>query len=93
MNLNFPLPPVSGPTPWNEPVRQKWVTEVYTLLRGLLYPPGTTPTAEQLLELGQYVVNIVDFRDPDGVMTRWVHPELELKPADTTILLRPGDRL
>lgn len=83
VNLNFPLPPVSGPTPWDEPVRRKWITEVYGLLRGLLYPTGTTPTAEQLHELGQYVVNIVDFRDPDGVMTRWVHPELELKPAGT----------
>ncbi len=94
INLNFPLPVPSGPTPWNEPVRQKWITETYYTLRTLFYPIGSPqPTAEQLHELGQYVVNIVDFRDPDGVMTRWVHPELEVKPADLTTKMPAGVRI
>ncbi len=38
---------------------------------------------ERLAELSQFVVNIIDFRDPDAAMTRFVNPELTLRPAET----------
>ena len=74
INLNYPLP-VSNDC--NEPIRQKWITDTYQLLKVVL-PPTSVDTAEELAQLSQYVINIVDFRDPDGTMTHWVNPDVVL---------------
>jgi hypothetical protein len=52
---------------------------------GLTPPPGMTNSefALRLAELGQYVVNIVDFRDPDATMTRFVNPDLDELAAES----------
>ncbi len=82
INLNYPFP--HSPNP-NEPIRQKWCQEVYQTLKLVLLPqPGYTYTAEELAAIGQYTVNIVDFRDPDATMTAFKNPDLEIKPANTT---------
>ncbi len=39
-------------------------------------PPKAVDTAEELAQLSQYVINIVDFRDPDCTMTHWVNPDV-----------------
>ena len=72
INLNYPLPISSDP---GEPVRQKWVRETYTLLKAIL-PPASVDTPEELAALSQFVVNIIDFRDPDCSMTRFVNTDL-----------------
>jgi hypothetical protein len=77
INLNFPLPVSTLP---NEPVRQKWVRETYTLLKQVL-PPGAVDTPEELAALSQYVVNIIDFRDPDAAATRFVNTDIVVIPA------------
>ncbi len=74
INLNAPLP-VSNET--DEPVRQKWITDVYYLLKQTL-PPRAVDTAEELAQLSQYVINMVDFRDTDCTMTHWVNPDVVL---------------
>lgn len=89
INLNYPLP-ISND--YNEPVRLKWVSEAYTLMKELFYPgfnplnpPGlpTDPTPVDFARLGQFAVNIIDFRDPDATMTRFVNPDLKIRPAET----------
>jgi len=80
VNLNFPLPVSNDPA---EPVRQKWIREVYQLFKAIL-PPQATDTPEELAELSQYVVNIVDFRDPDCSATRFVNTDLMVVPATAT---------
>jgi hypothetical protein len=74
INLNFPLPVSNDP---NEHVRRKWIGETYQLLKTIL-PPLAIDTPEELAQLSQFVVNIVDFRDPDGTMTRFVNPDVIL---------------
>jgi hypothetical protein len=78
INLNLPVPVSSNPV---EPVRQKWIRETYTLLKQVL-PPGALDTPEELAALSQYVVNIIDFRDPDGAATRFVNTDLMVLPAN-----------
>jgi hypothetical protein len=80
INLNFPLPVSNDP---NEPVRHKWVRETYQLLKQIL-PTAATDTAEKLAQLSQFVVNIVDFRDPDCAMTRFVNTDIIYTVASTT---------
>ncbi len=85
INLNYPLPVSNA---FNEPVRLKWCREVYLLLKELYYPGFNPPnyagaTPEALAKLGQFVVNIVDFRDPDATMTQFINPDLDVKPAAT----------
>ncbi len=46
-----------------------------------ILPPKSVDTAEELAQLSQYVINIVDFRDPDGTMTHWVNPDVMLRAA------------
>ncbi len=77
VNLNFPLPVSNSPI---EPVRQKWIRETYQLLKQIL-PPSAVDTPQELAQLSQYVVNIIDFRDPDGTMTKFVNTDLVVVPA------------
>ncbi len=77
INLNYPLPVSNDP---DEPVRHKWIAETYQLLKWIL-PPRTVDTPEELAQLSQFVLNIVDFRDPDGTMTHWQNPDVMLVPG------------
>jgi hypothetical protein len=80
-NLNFPLPVSNSPV---EPVRQKWIRETYQFLKAIL-PPEATDTPQELAQISQFVVNIVDFRDPDGTPTRFVNTDLvNYLPTKTT---------
>ncbi len=74
INLNFPLPISNDPA---EPIRQKWCRETYQMLKAIL-PPASVDTAEELAALSQFVVNVIDFRDPDCTMTRFVNTDLEV---------------
>ena len=90
INLNFPLPVSNDP---NEPIRQKWISDTYQLLKTIL-PPKAVDTPEELAQLSQFVINIVDFRDPDGTMTHWVNPDVKiagvLAPQDYTTPVVPA---
>ncbi|WP_152053269.1 hypothetical protein [Tautonia marina] len=77
INLNHPLPHSYNPV---EPVRQKWITETYETLKVIL-PPHAIDTPHELAKLGQFVVNIVDFRDPDNAITIWQNPDIVHLPA------------
>ena len=74
INLNYPLPVSNDP---NEPIRQKWIGDTYQLLKFIL-PPKAVDTPEEKAQLSQFVINIVDFRDPDCTMTHWVNPDVML---------------
>lgn len=80
INLNFPLPVSNDP---DEPIRQKWISETYQLLKAIL-PPKAIDSPEELVQLSQFVVNIVDFRDPDGAMTHFVNPDVKLIPGSVS---------
>ncbi len=92
LNLNYPLPISDA---YDEPVRLQWCAEAYTLMKQILYPQTflatfdplnlqpNDPRPEDLARLSQFVVNIVDFRDPDATMTRFENPDLKLRPAET----------
>lgn len=80
INLNFPFP-VSNR--YDEPIRQKWVSETYAMLKATL-PPKAVDTPIELAQLSQYLVNVVDFRDPDCTMTRFVNPDVIYAPPDAT---------
>ena len=99
INLNLPLPPSNEST---EATRQKWCRDAYQMFKYVLYPPyynssnvlifpEQQATAEQLAAIGQYVVNIVDFRDPDATMTRFDNYDLEVEPTPTLIDVTAGD--
>jgi len=46
-------------------------------MKSVLAPPdGASLDAGQLAAIGQYAVNVVDFRDPDATMTRFVNYDL-----------------
>ena len=74
INLNYPLPVSNDP---NEAVRQKWISDAYQTLKAIL-PPLAVDTPEELAQLSQYVINIIDFRDPDATMTHWINPDVSL---------------
>lgn len=80
INLNVPLPVSNSPL---EPVRQKWIRETYVMLKSIL-PPEAVDTPQELAELSQFVVNIIDFRDPDCATTVFVNTDLlvTLDPAN-----------
>lgn len=80
INLNFPLP-VSNDC--NEPIRQRWITDTYNLLKAVL-PPMSVDTPEELAQLSQFVINIVDFRDPDATMTHWVNNDVWIQPGSVS---------
>ena len=48
-------------------------------LEGTSCRPEPIDTPEELAQLSQYVINIVDFRDPDCTMTHWVNPDVMLR--------------
>jgi hypothetical protein len=77
VDLNYPLPVSNDP---NEPIRRKWIAETYQLLKWVL-PPRAVDTPEELAQLSQFVINIVDFRDPDCTMTHWQNPDVLLVPG------------
>ena len=81
INLNIPLPISNDPA---EPVRQKWCREAYQMLKAIL-PPAAIDTPEELAALSQFVVNVIDFRDPDCTMTRFVNTDLEVVDALTRL--------
>ena len=80
INLNYPLPVSNDP---NELIRQKWISETYQVLKAIL-PPESVDTPEELAQLSQFVINIVDFRDPDCTMTHWTNPDVVYVPSTTT---------
>ena len=77
INLNYPLPVSNDP---DEPIRTKWITETYQLLKWIL-PPRAVDTPEELAQLSQFVINIIDFRDSDCTMTHWQNPDVLLVPG------------
>ena len=77
INLNYPLPVSNDP---DEPIRRKWITDTYQLLKWVL-PPRAVDTPEELAQLSQFVINIIDFRDPDCTMTHWQNPDVLLVPG------------
>jgi hypothetical protein len=81
INLNYPLPVSNDP---NEPIRQKWISDTYQLLK-LVLPPKAVDTPEELVQLSQYVINIIDFRDPDSTMTHWVNPDVAISVLPNTV--------
>ena len=59
----------------DEPIRIKWIRETYELLKAIL-PPRAVDTPLELAQLSQFVINIVDYRDTDATMTRFVNPDI-----------------
>ena len=74
INLNYPLPVSNDP---NEAVRKKWINDTYYMLKAIL-PPLAVDSPEELAQLSQFVINIIDFRDPDATMTHWVNPDVSM---------------
>ena len=74
INLNYPLPVSNDP---DEPIRRKWINDTYQLLKWIL-PPRAVDTPEELAQLSQFVINIIDFRDPDCTMTHWQNPDVTM---------------
>ncbi len=73
INLNFPLPAYDyqavPSTPRHvEPTRLKWLRETYQLMQRVL-PPKSVDTPLEKAHLAQFLVNVIDYRDPDAVMT------------------------
>lgn len=78
INLNFPLPVDARP---DEPVRHKWVNDAYQMMKAVVIDPTLPYTAGDLAALSQFALNIVDFRDPDATMTRFVNNDVLVVPA------------
>ena len=74
INLNYPLPVSNDP---EEPIRQKWISDAYELMKSVL-PPKAVDTPDELAELSQFLVNVIDFRDPDCTMTHFRNPDVEV---------------
>ena len=80
LNLNYPLPISTNPF---EPVRLKWINDAYNLAKSVL-PPRAIDTPQELAALGQYIVNIIDFRDTDCAITIWTNPDVKQSVPDAT---------
>ena len=74
INLNYPLPVSNDP---NEPIRQKWISDAYQLMKSVL-PPKAVDTPDELAALSQFLINVIDFRDPDCTMTHFRNPDVEV---------------
>ena len=81
INLNYPLP-VSNDR--NEPIRQKWISDTHQLLKAVLPRPRSTPPRSRA-QLSQFVINIIDFRDPDATMTHWQNPDVFITPSTSPV--------
>jgi hypothetical protein len=77
INLNYPLPVSNDPI---EPVRQKWILESYQLLKNVL-PATSVDSPLELAQLSQFLVNVIDFRDPDCTITVFNNPDLIMIPG------------
>ena len=77
INLNIPLPVSNLP---DEPIRIKSIRETYGMLKAIL-PPRAVDTPLELAQLSQFVINLVDYRDPDATMTRFVNPDVSALPV------------
>ena len=77
INLNFAFPVSDNPF---EPVRQQWVLDAYDMMKKAL-PPLAVDDPVERAQLFQLALNIVDFRDPDGVTTIATCPDVTLVPA------------
>ncbi|WP_165229754.1 hypothetical protein [Aquisphaera insulae] len=87
INLNMPLPVSNDP---DEPVRRKWISDAYQLLKSVL-PPKATDTPEEKAQLSQFLVNVIDFRDPDGTMTHFQNPDVMMVLGDaSTTPMKPS---
>ncbi len=86
IDLNYPLPLSNSP---DEPVRQKWIDNAYDFLKYAL-PPGAIDTPQELAQLSQYLINVIDFRDPDATCTHYRNPDLFLRPAPAGTLNQPA---
>ena len=84
INLNFPLPVSNNP---DEQVRKKWIRETYSMILATL-PPQAIDTPEEVAKISQFVVNIVDFRDPDAAMTHFVNQDLSVTAPTATVPTR-----
>ena len=74
INLNYPLPVSNSP---DEPIRQKWISDAYQLMKSML-PPMAVDTPDELAALSQFLVNVIDFRDPDCTMTHFRNPDVKV---------------
>ena len=74
INLNYPLPVSNDP---EEPIRQKWISDAYELMKSVL-PPKAVDTPDELAALSQFLVNVIDFRDPDCTMTHFRNPDVKV---------------
>ena len=43
-----------------------------------MLPPKAVDTPEELAQLSQYLVNMIDFRDPDCTMTHFRNPDVKV---------------
>jgi len=72
-----------------------WISDTYQLMKSVL-PPMAVDTPEELAQLSQFVINIIDFRDPDCTMTHWQNPDVTMAvwngtgPALAPVLILSG---
>ena len=64
----------SRTTPTSRSARNGSTTPISSLKT--ILPPKAVDTPEELAQLSQFVINIIDFRDPDCTMTHWVNPDV-----------------
>ena len=88
INLNYPLPVSNDP---EEPIRQKWISDAYELMKSVL-PPKAVDTPDELAALSQFLVNVIDFRDPDCTMTHFRQPGREAGAGHAYASTRPTIR-
>jgi hypothetical protein len=62
----------------------RFAQEIFYLLRVLITTPTTLHDEETLERLAQWSVNVVDFLDPDDVMTPFIFKKTESQPGSIT---------
>ena len=50
-----------------------------------MLPPLAVDTPEELAQLSQFVINIIDFRDPDCTMTHWQNPDVTARAGTAAL--------
>ena len=81
----IPLPVSNDP---NEPIRQKWISDTYQLLKASCPRRRSTPPRSWRSSASSSI-NIVDFRDPDCHDDPWVNPDVMM--CSGTIAGTPAD--